>query len=171
MCRGKSKKISVLAAIAAFAYLSATAAATGPLPANDAALHLQGVSEELAAGITDKAEELEKLVEWKDDVKRAFFGFATYYASRFVGRKTSSGERYHPDKLTAAHHNLPLGSLVMVINPANNLEVKVTINDRCAPKSYHLIDLSRAAAKKIGILGREMSKVVIIPVKENALSM
>lgn len=91
-------------------------------------------------------------------------GFASYYARRFEGRRTSSGHRYHPDKLTAAHRTLPLGTVVRVVNSATRQEVRVTINDRCAKKPFHFIDLSRAAAKKIGLLGKGKIKVVIIPV-------
>ncbi len=90
-------------------------------------------------------------------------GFASYYARRFDGRRTTSGHRYNPDKMTAAHESLPLGTVVRVVNPANNQEVHVTITDRCASKSFHFIDLSRAAAKKIGLWGKGRIKVVIIP--------
>lgn len=90
-------------------------------------------------------------------------GFASYYAKRFEGRKTTSGHRYHPEKMTAAHQSLPLGTIVKVVNPATSQEVHVTINDRCAKKAYHFIDLSRAAAKKIGLWGKGKIKVVIIP--------
>lgn len=96
-------------------------------------------------------------------------GFASYYARRFEGRRTTSGYRYHPDKMTAAHRSLPLGTVVRVVNPATRQEVHVTINDRCGRKPFHFIDLSRAAAKKIGLWGKGKIKVVIIPVLEEAL--
>jgi 3D (Asp-Asp-Asp) domain-containing protein len=96
-------------------------------------------------------------------------GYATYYAKRFEGRRTTSGYRYQPDKMTAAHVSLPLGTVVRVVNPVTSQEVHVTINDRCAPRSYNLIDLSRAAAKKIGLWGKGRIKVVIIPLLEEAL--
>ena len=96
-------------------------------------------------------------------------GFASYYAKRFEGRRTSSGHRYHPEKLTGAHQSLPLGTVVRVVNPATSQEVHVTINDRCAKKAYHFIDLSRAAAKKIGLWGKGKIKVVIIPLLEDRL--
>ncbi|MDU0459036.1 MAG: septal ring lytic transglycosylase RlpA family protein [Geobacteraceae bacterium] len=95
--------------------------------------------------------------------------FATYYASRFEGRLTSSGHRYNPDKLTAAHASLPMGTVVRVLNPATKQEVHVTINDRCASKPFHFIDLSRAAAKKIGLWGKGKIKVVIYPLLEGRL--
>jgi rare lipoprotein A len=96
-------------------------------------------------------------------------GFASYYASRFTGRRTTSGHRYNPDKMTAAHHSLPLGTVVRVVNPATKQEVHVTITDRCAKKAFHFIDLSRAAAKKIGLWGKGKIKVVIIPLLEERL--
>jgi rare lipoprotein A len=96
-------------------------------------------------------------------------GFASYYAKRFEGRRTSSGHRYHPEKLTAAHYTLPMGTVVRVVNPATQQEVHVTVNDRCARKPFPFIDLSRAAAKKIGLWGKGKIKVVIIPLLEDAL--
>jgi rare lipoprotein A len=96
-------------------------------------------------------------------------GFASYYAKRFEGCRTTSGHRYHPDKLTAAHESLPLGTVVRVVNPATSQEVHVTINDRCARRSFNFIDLSRAAAKKIGLWGKGKIKVVIIPLLQQKL--
>jgi len=108
---------------------------------------------------------LEKLV-LKSSPREPMDGFATYYAKRFEGRKTTSGHRYHPDKMTAAHHSLPLGTVVRVVNPITKQEVHVTVNDRCAWKPFHFIDLSRAAAKKIGLWRKGTLKVVIIPLLE-----
>jgi rare lipoprotein A len=96
-------------------------------------------------------------------------GFASYYAKRFEGRRTTSGHRYHPEKMTAAHQSLPLGTVVRVVNPATSQEVHVTINDRCARKPFPFIDLSRAAAKKIGLWGKGKIRVVIIPLLEDHL--
>lgn len=118
---------------------------------------------ELAVSVPAK---LKKLV-LKSRLFESVEGFASYYARRYEGRRTTSGHRYNPKKLTAAHESLPLGTVVRVINPANNKEVNVTINDRCAPKSFHFIDLSRAAAKKIGLWGKGRIRVVISPVIEN----
>lgn len=109
----------------------------------------------LLEGLVHKASPLQPVI-----------GLATYYAKRFEGRRTSSGHRYHPDLMTAAHHSLPLGTVVRVVNPATKQEVHVTVNDRCARKSFHFIDLSRAAAQKIGLWRRGSMKVVIIPLLE-----
>jgi rare lipoprotein A len=93
-------------------------------------------------------------------------GVASYYAKRYNGRKTSSGARYRPDKLTAAHPDLPLGTKVKVINLTNGKDVVVTINDRCSKKAGRAIDLSRAAAQQLGILRKGMAQVRIIPLNE-----
>jgi rare lipoprotein A len=93
-------------------------------------------------------------------------GIASYYAKRYNGRRTNSGQRYDPDKLTAAHPSLPHGTKVRVINLANDSEVVVTVNDRCRKRKEPFIDLSRAAAKHLGFLGKGTAKVRIIPLKE-----
>lgn len=122
------------------------------------------IHEPAEPSITD----LEELV-LKSSPYESVDGFASYYARRFEGRRTTSGQRYNPKKLTAAHQSLPLGTVVRVVNPATKQEVHVTINDRCAPKSFHFIDLSLAAAKKIGLWGKGKIKVVIIPLIEEKL--
>lgn len=94
-------------------------------------------------------------------------GTATYYARKYNGRRTYSGARYNPQKLTAAHATLPMGSRVKVVNPTNDREVVVTINDRCRKRRSSHIDLSRAAARKLGFLGKGQTKVRIISLTEN----
>jgi rare lipoprotein A len=104
--------------------------------------------------------------EQKTSLVKKLIGIASYYAKRYQGRRTTSGERYQPEKLTAAHQSLPLGTRVLVRNLANDKEVTVTVNDRCAKKSIPFIDLSRAAAKKLGFFGEGKAKVAIIPLSE-----
>lgn len=96
-------------------------------------------------------------------------GVATYYAARFIGRRTTSGERYDPDRLTAAHATLPLKTVVHVVNRSTGQGVQVVINDRCRKRRFQLIDLSRAAAMKIGLWGKGAMKVLIIPQTRTAL--
>lgn len=95
-------------------------------------------------------------------------GTATYYAKRYNGRKTTSGKRYNPEKLTAAHSDFPLGTRVKVVNLANDREVTVTVTDRCRRRKAPFIDLSRAAAKKLGFLGKGTARVRIIPLDGEA---
>jgi peptidoglycan lytic transglycosylase len=137
-----------------------SAAHADDLPGSDRSL-----LHELSAPAPDK---LKKLV-LKSRNFESVEGFASYYARRYEGRRTTSGQRYNPEKLTAAHESLPFGTVVRVVNPASKQEVHVTINDRCAPKSFHFIDLSRAAAKKIGLWGKGKIRVVISPLLEDSL--
>ena len=93
-------------------------------------------------------------------------GIASYYAKRYNGRRTTSGVRYNPEKMTAAHSDLPLGTKVKVRNIVNDKEVIVTVNDRCRKRKGAFIDLSRAAAKKLGFLGKGIARVAIITLVE-----
>ena len=92
-------------------------------------------------------------------------GIARYYKKRYQGRKTSSGAIYNPKKLTAAHPTLPLGTMVKVVNLANNKSVIVTINDRCREHEESFIDLSREAARQIGMISQGKANVRIIIVE------
>jgi rare lipoprotein A len=86
-------------------------------------------------------------------------GLASYYGRKFHGRRTASGERYDMHDLTAAHPVLEFGSRVEVINLKNGRKVRVRINDRGPFRKGRIIDLSYAAAKKIGMLRRGVAKV------------
>ena len=97
-------------------------------------------------------------------------GVATYYAARYKGRRTSSGERYNPAKLTAAHNDLPLGTKVKVTNLDNDQEVVVTVNDRCKKRKTRLIDLSKAAAKELGFLRQGKARVLITALEAEKIS-
>ncbi len=94
-------------------------------------------------------------------------GFASYYAKRYKGRRTTSGARYNPGKMTAAHSSLPFGTKVKVICLNSGREVVVTVNDRCKPRKKPFIDLSRAAARKLGFLGKGTTRVKIIAMNED----
>lgn len=88
-------------------------------------------------------------------------GMASYYHSKFNGRKTANGETYKQTEFTAAHKTLPINSYALVTNLKNNRKVIVRINDRGPFTGTRLIDLSRAAAKEIGMLGSGLAKVKI----------
>ena len=88
-------------------------------------------------------------------------GVASYYASFFEGRTTTSGEVYKHKKFTAAHLTLPFGTKVTVTNISNGKSVKVRINDRGPHSKRIMIDLSQAAAKEIGLYGKGVGKVEV----------
>lgn len=72
---------------------------------------------------------------------------------------TANGERMNPAKLTAAHKSLPFGTMLKVTNPKNGKSVVVRINDRGPFIKGRVLDLSKAAAQKIGIISRGHGKV------------
>lgn len=86
-------------------------------------------------------------------------GVASFYGRRFHGRRTASGERFDMNAMTAAHKTLPFGTRVLVTNPRNGKSVVVRINDRGPFIRGRHIDLSRAAAKEIGMVSRGHAKV------------
>lgn len=92
---------------------------------------------------------------------------ATYYADKFHGRRTSSGEIFDQNKATAAHYSIKLGTWVRVTNLKNDMQVVVKINDRCPKRG--IIDLSRSAAHSIGIKGTAKVLVEILASEEEAL--
>lgn len=88
-------------------------------------------------------------------------GTASYYASKFQGRRTASGEVYVKDSLTAAHKILPFGTILRVTNQKNGKTVLVQVNDRLPGSSKRVIDLSYAAAKEVDMIREGLVKVTI----------
>jgi rare lipoprotein A len=86
-------------------------------------------------------------------------GIASYYHLKFNGRKTSSGERFNNDSLTAAHKFLPFGTNVKVTNLNTKDFVIVRVNDRLPQKSKRTIDLTQEAARRLGIIRKGLQKV------------
>lgn len=97
----------------------------------------------------------------KTNTAKVQFGTASYYAAKFHGRKTASGEVYNANKFTAAHNGLPLGTWIRVTNQRNGRKVIVKVNDRLHYRNPRLVDLSRAAAKKLGYTGHGLAKVKV----------
>lgn len=88
-------------------------------------------------------------------------GVASYYANQFHGRRTASGERFDMAALTAAHRTLPFGAKVRVTNPANGRSVVVRINDRGPFHGGRVIDVSHAAAERLGLIGPGKGRVTL----------
>jgi rare lipoprotein A len=89
------------------------------------------------------------------------YGVASYYADKFEGRITASGEIFSQLKMTAAHNTLPLGTIIEVTNLRNNRTVYVKINDRLHAKNKRLIDLTKAAARKLHYINAGLTRVRI----------
>ena len=102
-------------------------------------------------------------VEEKREAGRVLqVGTASYYGPQFNGGRTASGERFNQNDLTCAHNGLPFGCKIRVTNLRNNKSVDVRVNDRGGfAKHGRVIDLSKAAAGKIGMLGSGTAKVKI----------
>ena len=88
-------------------------------------------------------------------------GKASYYAKKFSGRQTASGERLHHDSLTCAHRTYPFGTLLKVTNPANGKEVIVRVTDRGPYVKGRIIDLSVRAARELGIIAQGIAPVTV----------
>jgi len=97
-------------------------------------------------------------------------GVASYYAHKYHGRMTASGERFDMNALTAAHKTLPFGTKVKVTNLENGKSVTVRITDRGPFVKGRVIDLSLAAAKKIDMVKAGVAQVEIRRVGGDAVA-
>lgn len=88
-------------------------------------------------------------------------GVASYYADKYNGRPTASGETFDNGKLTAAHRTLPFGTTVRVTNLDNGRSVVVRVNDRGPFVKGRIIDLSRAAAKRLDMINAGLARVKV----------
>jgi rare lipoprotein A len=129
------KKLSVLRALSCSALLFAAGAAFPQAPATEAKAASAGAADHRLSGL------------------------AAVYSDRLNGHKTASGKRYDKTALTAAHPSLPFGSKVKITNEKNGKSVVVTINDRGPTQPERVVDISQAAAKKLGIGPKGMAPV------------
>lgn len=89
------------------------------------------------------------------------YGIASFYAAKFHGRKTASGEIYKNELFSAACNVLPLNTWVRITNLSNNTSIIARINDRLHPKNKRLIDLSKSAASQLGYVSNGLTKVKV----------
>lgn len=94
-----------------------------------------------------------------DEIER---GIASWYGPGYAGNLTASGEVFDPNAITAAHKTLPFGTRVTVVHLGNGREVTVRINDRGPFVRGRVIDLSRAAAKQIGMIDDGLAEVKLL---------
>lgn len=95
---------------------------------------------------------IEPAIEAEPEGRSLGSGVASYYAAKFHGRRTASGETFDLNSMTAAHRTLPFGTKVRVINPRTGASVIVRINDRGPFTRGRTIDVSRAAAEQLGLI-------------------
>ena len=89
---------------------------------------------------------------------RQFTGIAAYYSTDYSGR-TARGDRYDPEKFTAAHRSLPFGTRLRVTDPRSQRSVIVVVNDRGPFSKGRVLDLSLAAAKALRMTGRGLLRI------------
>lgn len=95
----------------------------------------------------------------REDPDYEAFGVASWYGSRFHGRLTASGEIFDMHAMTAAHRTLPFGTQVQVTVLNTGKSIILTINDRGPFIKGRVIDISRAAAKRLGMIGAGIARV------------
>ena len=92
---------------------------------------------------------------------RILYGTASFYANKFQGRKTATGELFDQKKMTAACNVLPLGTWIRVTNLRNKRSVLVRVNDRLHSRMTRITDLSRAAANQLGYINSGLTRVKV----------
>ncbi|CAI3942695.1 Peptidoglycan lytic transglycosylase RlpA [Commensalibacter communis] len=105
------------------------------------------------------------------DDTQAESGTASWYGGRHNRIRTASGKKFDSKQLTAAHPTLPLGTKVLVRSDDSGNSVVVTINDRGPYKGNRIIDLSKAAAGKIGMLHQGTAHVTVTPIDNTEVAM
>ena len=92
---------------------------------------------------------------------KVLYGQASFYANKFNGRKTASGEIFSQKKMTCACNVLPLGTWIKVMNVENKKSVIVKVNDRLHPKTKRLVDLNNACAVELGYAHKGVIRVKV----------
>lgn len=96
-------------------------------------------------------------------------GIASWYGQEFAGRPTASGEIFNPRQFTAAHPNLPFGTMLKITNKHNNRSVTVRVNDRGPFVSARIIDVSQAAAEQLDMVATGTAPVLVESITQIAL--
>ncbi len=102
---------------------------------------------------------LKKKATVKAQTQKTFYGQASFYSNKFNGRRTSSGEIFSQTKMTCACNGLPMGTWVKVTNLRNDKSAIVKVNDRINPSMKRVVDLTSAAAKKLGFTSAGLTRV------------
>jgi rare lipoprotein A len=124
-------------------------------------VHAPGSKGKIKARVQDRKESGDVALPLLPEKKNGWdeTGFASWYGGKFQGRLTANGEVFDTRKVSAAHKTLPFNSIVRVTNLENGKFVDVRINDRGPYVNNRIIDLSMAAAEKVGMLATGVAKV------------
>lgn len=134
------------------------ALSTHPQPADEAS---DATEQDQRTSSTTKISGSKKPAKRIQKTAKIQYGMASYYHNKFQGRKTSSGQLYDKEKMTAAHNGLPMNTWIRVTNIRNGRTVIVKINDRLHHRNERLVDLSRTAATRLGYIGRGLTRVKV----------
>jgi|GEM_PF-3024506 rare lipoprotein A len=93
------------------------------------------------------------------EYKKSFEGLASFYGKEFNGKTTANGDVFNSRYYTCAHRTLPFGTLIQIENPRNGKKVIVKVNDRGPFVGERVIDLSREAARKLGLIQHGVSDI------------
>lgn len=104
----------------------------------------------------------------KNPTSRILYGQASFYAAKFVGRKTATGEIFSQGNLTAACNVLPLGTWIRITNLHNGKAIVVRTNDRLHPKTRRIVDLTKTGAQKLGYIKRGLTRVKVEVLNQKA---
>ncbi len=118
----------------------------------------------LACALLAGAARANQLPSVQDEAAYTESGQASWYGARHEGLRTTSGERFDSTKMTAAHASLPLGSYVRVTDTSTGRSIVVRVNDREPPHGVRCIDLSHAAAARLGFASRGVADVTLAQV-------
>lgn len=100
-------------------------------------------------------------VKGQKNSTRLLYGQASYYANKFEGRKTATGEIFKQSQMTAACNVLPLGTWVRVTNLRNGKSVVVRTNDRLHVKTRRIVDLTKTGAQQLGYVKSGLTRVKV----------
>lgn len=117
-----------------------------------------------ACGVTKRGADFTAPIS-SENARAIETGVSSWYGPNFHGKLTANGEVYDMDGVTAAHRTLPFGTILLVENLDNGKTVQVRINDRGPYAKDRIIDLSRAAAKEIDMIGPGTARVRLYLVK------
>ena len=131
---------------------------------NEPVLRISMKENSLKTSLNEEATDAE-IVEAVEEAKNKMTGMVSWYADKFHGKRTSSGELYNNKEMTAAHRTLPFGSKVKVTNVQNGKSVIVKINDRGPHTQSRVMDLSKAAFAEIGSINAGTMKIEMEVVK------
>jgi len=96
-----------------------------------------------------------------DDRTKVKTGVASFYSNLFVGKKTANGEIFSQEKLTCASNLYPLGTWLRITHAKNGKSVIVKVNDRMHPRMKRMVDLTKLAAKELGMIAAGIAQVKV----------